>query len=86
MLEQKMHTFIDETEQQREKLLNTWQYCLGKTLELQVQECICQDKQQREENEGWRLGLERILEQKKIQNLIDRLNSKERMITFGSRV
>ena len=34
------------------------------TLELKVQDFIGQNKQQKEENEGWRQKLEEILEQK----------------------
>jgi hypothetical protein len=32
----------------------TWQHSLEKTLELKVQDFIGQNKQQKEENEGWR--------------------------------
>lgn len=43
---------------------------LGETLELKAQEFIGHDKEQREENEGWRQELEKTLEQN-MQQLID---------------
>lgn len=46
MLEQKIHNFTDETEQQRKKF-KTWQHGLEETLELKVQEFIGQDEKQR---------------------------------------
>lgn len=51
MLEQKFQKSIDETEQQRDKP-KTWQHGLEETLELQIQDFIGQNKQQKEENEG----------------------------------
>lgn len=51
MLEQKMHNFTDETEQQRKKF-KTWQHGLEETLELKVQEFIGQDEKQEMKNEN----------------------------------
>ena len=47
MLEQKFLKFIDESEQQRDKL-KTWQHSLEETLELKVRDLIGQNKQQKE--------------------------------------
>ena len=57
------HKFIDESEQQRDKL-KTWQHGLEETLELKVQDLIGQNKQQKVLNEGWRQELERMFKQK----------------------
>jgi hypothetical protein len=46
MLKQKFQKFIDETEQQRNKL-KTWQHGLEETLELKVQNFIGQNKQKK---------------------------------------
>jgi hypothetical protein len=45
--------------------LKTWQHSLEETLlELKVRNSIGQNKQQKEEKEGWRQKLEEMLEQK----------------------
>jgi spore cortex formation protein SpoVR/YcgB (stage V sporulation) len=61
--EQKFLKFIDESEQQRDKL-KIWQHGLEETLELKVQDLIGQNKQQKVLNEGWRQELEDTLEKR----------------------
>lgn len=46
MLEQKMHSFTDETGQQRKKF-KTWQHGREETLELKARGFIGQDEKQR---------------------------------------
>ena len=71
MLEQKFLKFIDESEQQRDKL-KTCQQGLEGTLELKVQDFIGQGKQSLEDN------LLKLVSQNKIDTTISELQHKEK--------
>lgn len=82
MLEQKFLEFIDDSEQQRDKL-KSWQQELEETLEKRIRQLIDQIEQQGDRDRIWKQSLEdnllKLANQNKAEAAISELQHKEKL-------